>query len=163
MAMDACTLCGWERDDAPPCGEWIHRDRLWSVSVFPGYEVPGWLALQLRRHAEGPAGMNDEEAASLGPMISDLSKAIVETLPGSKVYIVAFGEVYPHFHVLLAPRTIDSPSDLRGPALIAGRAEVVDVPAALDVAARIRERLTAKGRRPPDRTSRGSGTEPSRT
>lgn len=136
-----CELCGWERDGSSPIGKWVFRNRLWSVLVLPGYEVPGWVVLQLRRHAVGPSAMNEEEAVSMGPLVVAITGAIGDVLPRSKVYLAAFGEMYPHFHMLFAVRGPDVPSALRGPALISGRAALIDIPAALGVAAEVGARL----------------------
>ena len=42
------------------------------------------------------------------------------------MYLLAFGELFPHFHVLLAPRMPMAPAEHTGPHLFLNRAELVD-------------------------------------
>jgi len=39
----------------------VFRDELWAAEVAPGYEVPGWFFLRVRRHAERLTGLDDAE------------------------------------------------------------------------------------------------------
>ncbi|HUS61528.1 MAG TPA: hypothetical protein VMY34_04975, partial [Acidimicrobiales bacterium] len=91
--------------------------------------------------AEGPMSMNDEEAAELGPLICRLSAAISEVTGAARVYMLAFGELFPHFHVLLAPRLPGDPPELRGPGLYQHRGDLIDADAAAEIASRITQLL----------------------
>ena len=135
--MTDCELCRREASTEEPPGGWVLRTDLWSAGAGPGFEVPGWLFLQLRRHAEGPMGMDDAEAAELGPLLSRLSAGIQAATGAERVYAVAFGEVFPHFHVLLLPRMPFAPADETGPALLLKRADLCDPAAAAEVATRV--------------------------
>ena len=135
--MATCELCHQESSEQEPPGGWVVRTDLWSAGVGPGFEVPGWLFLQLRRHAEGPMGMDDAEAAELGPLVSRLTAGIQAATGAERVYMVAFGELFPHFHVLLAPRMPFAPADELGPALLLKRDELRDLAAAADTATRV--------------------------
>lgn len=135
--MADCELCRVESSDQEPVGGWILRTDMWSACVAPGFEVPGWLFLQLRRHAEGPMGMDDAEAAELGPLLSRLAVGIQTATGAERVYAVAFGEVFPHFHVLLVPRMPFSPAEETGPALLLKRAELCDPAGAAEIAMRV--------------------------
>lgn len=139
--MDDCEICSREAGDEPSLGGWVLRTDLWSACVAEGFEAPGWLFLELRRHAEGPMAMDDEESAELGPLLQRLSGAIEKVTGAARVYVLAFGELFPHFHVLLAPRLPGDPPELRGPGLFQHRGDLIDADAAGEVAVRIRGEL----------------------
>ena len=103
----------------------------------PGFEVPGWLFLELRRHAEGPMGMDPAEAGEVGHHLVELSAAIRAATGAEKVYVVAFGEVYAHFHLLLLPRMPFAPPEETGPALLLRRQDLLDGPASAEMALRV--------------------------
>jgi hypothetical protein len=113
--------------------------------VAPGFEVPGWLFLELRRHADGPMGMETAEAGELGGLLARLSAAIAGATGAERVYVIAFGELYPHFHLVLLPRMPFAPPDETGPALFLKREDLADPPAAADMALRICRELSASG------------------
>lgn len=131
---DGCEICERETTDEEPFGGWVLRTDRWSACVAPGFEVPGWLFLELRRHAEGPMGMSPQEASELGPLLVQLTTAIQTATESDRVYVLAFGELYPHFHVLLAPRMPMAPTEHTGPHLFLNRADLIDRDRAATVA-----------------------------
>jgi diadenosine tetraphosphate (Ap4A) HIT family hydrolase len=139
--MANCEICERESADVEPPGGWVLRTDLWSACVAPGFDVPGWLFLELRRHAEGPMGMDDAEAAELGGLVRDLTAAVQSTLAAERVYVLAFGEVFPHFHVVLVPRMPFAPDDEKGAGLWNKRAELCDPPRAHELASAVRHAL----------------------
>ena len=70
-----CLPCEMER--AAPDAV-VFRDDLWAAEVAPGYEVPGWFFLRVRRHAELLTGLNDAELSALGHRARDLVAAVTE-------------------------------------------------------------------------------------
>jgi diadenosine tetraphosphate (Ap4A) HIT family hydrolase len=142
--VERCEICGREASPDEPLGGWVLRTPRWSACVAAGFEVPGWLFLELRRHAEGPMAMNEAEAAELGPLLVRLSAAILAATGAERVYVLAFGELFPHFHLLLLPRLPFAPPDQVGPSLFLKRAEVVDPPVAAETAMRICAELAAR-------------------
>ena len=44
-----CLMCSMEQAEDDRV---VFRDKLWAAEVVPGYEVPGWFVLRVRRHAE---------------------------------------------------------------------------------------------------------------
>ena len=58
-----CLICSMEQAEDDRV---VFRDQLWAAEVVPGYEVPGWFVLRVRRHAERFGGLEDEELASFG-------------------------------------------------------------------------------------------------
>ncbi|MDQ3757334.1 MAG: hypothetical protein M3394_05760, partial [Actinomycetota bacterium] len=97
--MSSCVICERETTDEEPAGGWVLRTDLWSACVAPGFEVPGWLFLELRRHAEGPMGMEDAEAGELGVLLARLSAAAQAATGAERVYALAYGELFAHFHM----------------------------------------------------------------
>ncbi|MDP9072163.1 MAG: HIT family protein [Actinomycetota bacterium] len=141
--MEDCEICQREASSEEPPGGWVLRSEHWSACVAPGFEVPGWLFLQLRRHGDGPMAMETAEAAELGGLLARLSGAVQGATGAERVYVLAFGELYPHFHLLLVPRMPFAPPDETGPALFLKRAELVDPSAAAEVALGICRQLSA--------------------
>lgn len=135
--MADCVICERESSDEEPPGGWVLRTDLWSACVAEGWEAPGWLFLELRRHVDGPMGMDDTEAAELGVLLTRLTAAIQAVTDAERVYLIAYGETFPHFHMLLMPRLPFAPDDERGPALFLKRDELVDPRAAAETATRI--------------------------
>ena len=117
------------------------RTDLWSACVAEGYEAPGWLFLQTIRHVEGPMGMNGEEAGELGVLVAQLSGAIKAVTGAEKVYVLAYGERFPHFHLVLLPRHPFAPPELTGPGLFTKVDELADPAEAARVAAAVRDAL----------------------
>lgn len=133
----ACEICRREAAEHEPLGGWVLRTEHWSACVGPGFEVPGWLFLELRRHAEGPMAMDPAEAGEVGHHLVELSDAIRAATGAEKVYVVAFGEVYAHFHLLLLPRMPFAPPEETGPALLLRRQDLLDGPASAEMALRV--------------------------
>ena len=79
-------------------------------------------------------GMNESEADELGDLLVRLTGAIEAVTGAEKVYVVAYGELFPHWHLLLSPRLPFAPPELTGPGLFLHRDELIDVDAAADMA-----------------------------
>lgn len=139
--MSDCQICARETAATEPPGGWVLRTDLWSACVAEGYEAPGWLFLQTRRHVEGPTGMGSDEAGELGLNIAHLAGAIEAVTGAEKVYVLAYGERFPHFHMVLLPRMPFAPPELTGPGLFTKADELVDADEAARVAAAVRDAL----------------------
>ena len=137
----ACAICDRETAAEEPPGGWVLRTDRWSACVAQGLEAPGWLFLQTLRHTEGPMGMDTEEAGELGINVAHLSGAIQAVTGAEKVYVVAYGERFPHFHVCLFPRMPFAPPEHPGPGLFTQVGELVALDRAADVARAVREAL----------------------
>ena len=90
----------------------------------------------------GLTALNDEELVSVGPLLAKLSMAISEVTGAEKVYVVAFGENFPHWHFVLMTRGPQVPKEHRGAQLILSWQQYEDRPVALEVAEKIRRLLT---------------------
>ena len=64
----------------------VFRDELWAAEVAPGYEVPGWFFLRVRRHAERLTGLDDAELSALGHRARDLVAAVTDATAAPATY-----------------------------------------------------------------------------
>ena len=89
----------------------------WDVVHCFGTSIEGWIVLVLRRHAASLAELEDGEAAELGPLVRNVSRALTAVVECEKTYVVQFAEApgHNHVHVHLIPRRPDMPVDGRGP------------------------------------------------
>jgi diadenosine tetraphosphate (Ap4A) HIT family hydrolase len=67
------------------------------------------------------AELTDHEAATLGPLLVALSRALQRGLGVHKTYLALFAETesFQHLHVHVVPRMEDLPPDRHGPAVFA--------------------------------------------
>lgn len=108
-------------------------DPYFVIGIAPDFEVPGWYFLAMRRHGEGPMSMSPDEAGAYGPILVSCTSAVKEATGAERVYVIAYGELYPHWHCLISPRSAEIPAGLRGPALFSGRSQLIDVQRSIEV------------------------------
>ncbi|WP_375387117.1 hypothetical protein [uncultured Amnibacterium sp.] len=123
-----CIICGLE---GAPEEAVVFRDDDWACEVLPGFEVPGWYFLRLRRHALGWGELTRADLTGFGPTAQRLMLALEETFDAPARYLMTFGEAYPHFHAVVTVRGDDVPPESRSGAILALRASRVDRAAAL--------------------------------
>jgi diadenosine tetraphosphate (Ap4A) HIT family hydrolase len=143
VTASGCLLC--EMEQAAPDAV-VFRDQLWAAEIAPGYEVPGWFFLRVRRHAELLTGLDDAELSALGPRARDLVAAVTEATGAPATYLLHFGENYRHFHALVAARGADIPAERRGANILGLLPGHVDAPAAVALAAAVRAAYQRVGR-----------------
>ena len=115
MTGGGCVLCDRASGlDASEPG-WLLRTEGGGVSTHPAMPVPGWVAVQTRRHTDGLGELNHSEAAELGPLLSRVSEAVTRVTGSQRVYTYSLGEGCPHTHILVGPPS----GGLRGTAFIA--------------------------------------------
>lgn len=131
----------------------VFRDELWAAEVVTGYEVPGWVILRVRRHAERITGLSGEELGAFGYRARDLVAAVSQVAAAPATYLLVFGENYPHFHVLVAPRGDDVSADRRGGDILKLRSERADPVAARRLVPALRDAYTRAGSLPAAQTS----------
>ncbi|MEU2621055.1 hypothetical protein ABZ642_23435 [Streptomyces sp. NPDC007157] len=143
MTGDGCVLCARAGTLAHSDPGWLLRTGHWGVSTHPAIPAPGWVAVQTLRHTEGLAGLDDVEAAELGPLLARLSAAVTRVTGSERAYTYSLGEGSPHTHVLLGPPR----RDLRGAAFLTGLlrrdGSLADEAAALRVARDLAAELAA--------------------
>jgi diadenosine tetraphosphate (Ap4A) HIT family hydrolase len=81
--------------------------------------VPGWMVVAPRRHVEQIDDLSAAEQALFGPLLAEVAQALRAETPAAKVYVSAFGEVLPHFHVHVIARPPGLPAEEHGAALFA--------------------------------------------
>jgi diadenosine tetraphosphate (Ap4A) HIT family hydrolase len=149
-----CGVCRIHAELARPGADELLIGRFgpWLLRHHPlPAPLPGWLLLDCQRHVGGPARFDDEECASMGPMLRRASTLVRELTGCDRVYAIAFGEGARHFHMHLIPRHGSDPSteswrvaDLYRATQAGGRPPAApDQVAAMMIRAR---RLAAEGR-----------------
>ncbi len=125
---DGCVPCAME--DADPASV-VFRDDLWACEVVPGFDVPGWFVLRVRRHALRIVGLTGRELATYGRRARDLVDAVTTVTGAPTTYMLTFSEANPHFHTLVAPRGAEVPPERRLGAILDQRDDRRDPAAAL--------------------------------
>ncbi|MFG3248845.1 hypothetical protein [Streptomyces sp. NPDC048187] len=122
-----CFMCGLEQNEDTAV---VFRDPLWSGELVPGYDVPGWFVLRVRRHAERITGLDEAELTSFARRARDLVAAVTEVTGAPATYLMVFGENHPHFHALITARGDQIPEDRRSGNILSVREEYADPEAA---------------------------------
>ena len=135
-----CIICHL---DQVPDEAVVFRDDSWACEVAPGFEVPGWYFLRLRRHALGWAELQQPELTGFGPVVQGLMGALELAFDAPARYLMTFGEAYPHFHAVVTVRTDDIPPESRSGNILALRDSRLDRDAALRRVPDVRAALAA--------------------
>lgn len=130
-----CAICDMEQSAESVT---VFRDELWACEVSPGFEVPGWFVLRVRRHAERLTGLSNEELDVLGRRARDVVAAVSKVMNAPATYLLVFGENNPHFHALVAPRGEDVPAEFRTGDILKLRDARVDPIAAAELVPAVR-------------------------
>jgi diadenosine tetraphosphate (Ap4A) HIT family hydrolase len=116
--MIDCFSCrGTATVDAQPVRERIWWDGRWRICHAIRCALPGWVVVVPARHILSLAELSPDEAAVLGPLLTAVSRAVVDVTGCLKVYLALFAEAegFHHLHIHVVPRQGDLPEDLRGP------------------------------------------------
>jgi diadenosine tetraphosphate (Ap4A) HIT family hydrolase len=131
-----------ERANSEP----VYQDTHWLLRHARETNILGYLVLVSRRHFLDLSEATDAESASYGKVLRTAIKAIRQIVPCERVYTFTLGELVPHFHVHIIPRTSAMPRAFRGrgilsyPTLPAADSQLVE-----QVAARLRLSLRRMG------------------
>jgi diadenosine tetraphosphate (Ap4A) HIT family hydrolase len=148
-----CLICHLDR---APDQTVVFRDDDWACEVAPGYEVPGWYFLRLRRHALGWAELEQQELTAFGPLVQELMTALEVAFDAPARYLMTFGEAYPHFHAVITVRTDDIPPESRSGNILALRESRTDRDAAVARVPAVRAALAGiRDAAPPSRAGGG--------
>jgi histidine triad (HIT) family protein len=109
-----CLFCQIQSGTRSVVGGAIYEDELvcashWSDEKMPHYL--GNLVVQTKRHAPTFADLTDCEARSVGLLVTRLSRALKACAGAERSYVVFFGEVVPHLHVLITARYPNTPPE----------------------------------------------------
>jgi diadenosine tetraphosphate (Ap4A) HIT family hydrolase len=143
MASDdePCMLCVPEIADREFDRVRVWEDELWRLSAVLRGPIPGFAHLEPRRHIPYLADLDGREAATFGPVLARVTRALRDATGAQLTYAYVFGDRVAHLHVNLAPHHPGGP-------LVGGRGllapEAVDAPPAAHAAAAgtVRELLT---------------------
>ena len=121
--MSECRTCDLlRRRDAGDAPLWdcIVRTPHWDVVHCNDTSLEGWIVLVVRRHVAAVAELTDDEAATLGPLVRDVSGVLHDVVGCEKTYVVQFAESreHRHVHVHVIPRDPDLPPEQRGPGIV---------------------------------------------
>jgi len=113
-----CFVCDKHAKGDAVDGGVIYEDEL----TYAGHLLPpdltdvylGYVMVEPKRHVTGLGELNDEEAAALGILVNDLSRALKEVEGAEHVYSVVLGDAVPHLHIHLAPRYPGAPEEYWG-------------------------------------------------
>ncbi len=137
-----CLACDVNNGRADPPGGPILVDELWQADHELTRLLRGYLILKPRRHVHELADLTDAEAATLGPVLRRLLRAMRPVLAPERIYVTSFAETVHHLHFHLIPRYADMPA--LGPDLmpdVFGGRWTCDAQSAARAAAQIREAL----------------------
>lgn len=143
---ERCLIC--RLDDASDEAV-VFRDDDWACEVAPGFEVPGWYFLRVRRHALGWAELGPSELTAFGPVVQRLMGALEAAFDAPARYLMAFGEAYPHVHCVVTVRPDDVPPESRSGNILGLLASRVDRAVALAHVPAVRAALAHAGAAPP--------------
>ncbi len=112
-----CFSCEQDRRDDLPPRERVWVTEHWRVAHAFDSALPGWLVVLPRRHAVAIAELRPEEAAQLGLMLIDVSRALAVVTGCLKTYVLQLAEAegFAHVHFHVVPRAAGLPDDVRGP------------------------------------------------
>ena len=107
--MSDCLSCRLtRRRDAGEAPLWdsIYRSEHWDLVHAYDTSWLGWLVLVARRHIEALDEMTPAEAADLGALIRQASRALKRHAGCQKTYVMQFAESadHPHAHFHIVPR-----------------------------------------------------------
>jgi diadenosine tetraphosphate (Ap4A) HIT family hydrolase len=99
----SCSICRGAAADAEMLRTQVWEDELWRLTVSLSSEVPGFAYLEPKRHIPHITDLDGAEAATLGPVLAQVTAALRAETGAEIVYVYIFGGGIPHLHIHLAP------------------------------------------------------------
>jgi histidine triad (HIT) family protein len=114
-----CLICRKRRGQVGIPGGAVYQDHLLCAGhaqILDGQATAylGYLMVEPKRHVARLAGLNEEEAAGLGRLVSRLSRALQASESAEHVYAIVLGDRVPHLHIHLVPRYPGAPRQYWG-------------------------------------------------
>lgn len=111
-----CVSCERLAISRPAPRDLVVRSDHWSVAHAFDANLEGWLVVLPLRHVERLDELTDLEAAELGPLLHETSRALREVLGCEKTYVILLAEApgFPHVHFHVVPRAADLEEQYRG-------------------------------------------------
>jgi diadenosine tetraphosphate (Ap4A) HIT family hydrolase len=149
MDVIQCFNCAYQaRVDRPPRENvWTVGDN-WRVALAFNSSLEGWSVVIPTRHIESLDELTDEESASLGVLLRDLTRALKAVTGCQKTYVMLLAEMpgFNHVHFHVVPRREDLPSERTGTAIFDYlKEDPIGDDARDEIALRIRAELTRIG------------------
>jgi diadenosine tetraphosphate (Ap4A) HIT family hydrolase len=98
-----CLLCDGARAADELNREVVWEDDLWRLSMSRRGYTTGFGYLEPKRHVPHVTDLDGEDAASFGPVLARVTRALKEAARADLVYVYIFGGGIPHLHVHLGP------------------------------------------------------------
>jgi len=115
------TRIGVEAADCPLCERsddgYLWTDEHWRLLPFEGIPLRGGVILESRRHVDSFVDLSTAEAASMGPVVARVERAVLSIGEVGRVHAARWGEGIAHFHLWVMPRPLGV-MELRGPSLM---------------------------------------------
>lgn len=147
----ACGSCERLAIARPAPRELVARSDHWGVAHAFDANLEGWLVVLPLRHVERLDELTQPEAAELGPLLHETSRALRDVCHCEKTYVILLAEApgFPHVHFHVVPRAADLEGQYRG-ARIFGLLGNPELPLVSDdrkdeLALALRVRLTTSG------------------
>jgi diadenosine tetraphosphate (Ap4A) HIT family hydrolase len=115
---DPCMLCVPEIADRSFGRVRVWEDELWRLSVVLRGPIAGFAHLEPRRHIPYVTDLDGPEAATFGPVLAGVTRALRAAAGAEKTYAYVFGDRVGHLHVNLAPHRAGD-ALVGGPGLLA--------------------------------------------
>lgn len=114
-----CLSCSTNTHPDSPPRDRVYTSPRWRAAHAFDTSIPGWLVVIPRRHILALDELTLEEAAELGPLLSDLTAALRQVVQCEKTYVALFSEAegFEHLHFHVIPRRSDLDPAFFGPAV----------------------------------------------
>ena len=103
MASEPCMLCDPAVADRHFDRVRVWEDELWRLSAVLRGPIPGFAHLEPRRHIPHITDLDGTEAATFGPVLARVTRALRDATGAELTYACVFGDHVAHLHVNLAP------------------------------------------------------------
>jgi len=87
----------------------IWRDQLWRLTVATSGPIAGFAHLEPLRHIPDITQLDGDEAATLGQVLAEVTRALKLSTGAELIYVNVFGERIAHLHFNLAPHRPGGP------------------------------------------------------
>jgi diadenosine tetraphosphate (Ap4A) HIT family hydrolase len=149
MDVVQCFNCAYETRSDLPLRENVWRvGDAWRVALAFNSSLKGWTVVIPTRHIESLDELTDEESATLGLLLRDLTRALKTVTGCQKTYVMLLAEMpgFNHVHFHVVPRMDDLPSERTGAAIFAYlKEDPLSDNDRDEIALRIREELVRAG------------------
>jgi diadenosine tetraphosphate (Ap4A) HIT family hydrolase len=117
VADEDCLVCRQIAGDIDvPGGSLVDDEVVFAFHMPPLDADPtpylGHLLVSPKRHVDHFGDLEEAEAARIGGVAAQLSKALRESEPVERVFAAVIGNHVPHFHLHLLPRYVGTPPEI---------------------------------------------------